>query len=151
MNETFYRRNEQGEYIPVSYYESNILDAVKIGSAMLYTVQKNGFVRRECVEPDFVALQAAAQHLQDRIASILYHAMSAKPKKTTLTQYQQDLLDQLIASGIRDFWFPSMGEAADNVLKEIVDAAKPAVQVPWVKEAAEQYRAALALTMKEKS
>lgn len=151
MTETYYRLNDRGEYEPVSYYDSNVLDAVAVGSAVLYTVEKNCTTRRQCVEPDFVALQAAAQSLQDQLASILYYAMCAKPKNTTLTPHQQDLMDQLTASGIRDFWFPSMGEAADNILKAIVDAAKPAVQVPWVQEAAEQYRASLAMTMKEKS
>lgn len=147
MTETYYKKNSSGEYEPVSQYESNLLDSVAIGSSMLITVQKNCTIRRQCVDADYVALQAAAQHLSDQLAAIMSRSLMSRPTQKKLTQQQQDLFEQLKQSGIAEFWFPSMGQIVDELLNEIVQAAKPAVNIPWVQEAAEQYRAALALAL----
>jgi hypothetical protein len=149
----FYTRNEQGEYQPVSYWDSQLMDAFPVGKSMLVTVSRNCTARRECVDPDFVALQAAAQHLQIRnqLGKILQTALKGRPDSAVLTDHQKELLGQLRTSGIDRWLYPSIADSAERILQLIIDAAKPAVQVPWVQEAAEQYRAAVALTMQQNS
>jgi hypothetical protein len=148
---TFYTVNEQGEYEPVSYWDHQLMDSFPVGKSMLVTVQHNCTSRRVCVDPDFVALQAAAQHLHmsNRLNNILKTALKGRPDSAVLTEHQKDLLAQLHDSGIDRWLYPSIADSAEQVLQMIVDAAKPTVQVSWVQEAAVQYRAAVALTLEQ--
>lgn len=153
MSQTvYYKKNDDGTFEAVSMYDSQLMDAIRLGSSVLITVNKNFTSRTYNIDPDFIALSAAAEHLKNQLSSIIHDVLCGKPAPTDKKQptpRQQELFDQLKAAGICQYWFPSYQEVAEKFLQAIVDAAKPATQVPWVQETAEQYRAAMILAMKE--
>lgn len=153
MSQTvFYKKNKDGEFEEVSVYDDDLIDAYPVGTSVLVSVDKNCTSRKYKVDPDYIALSAAAQHLSSRLSSILLDELSGRAERNDnaqLTPHQQDLINQLKSSGIGRYWFPSYAEVAEKILQVLIDAAKPATQVPWVKETAEQYRAAMILAMNE--
>jgi hypothetical protein len=152
MNRTeFYIKNSDGEFELARLYDDQILDAWPVGSTLV-TVSGNAQSRTYNVEPDYIALAAAAQYLRDQLSKILIEAMSPKHQdaKQELTDEQKELWDQLRQTNIGGFWFPSAYTAAEEVLNKIIEAAKPAVNIPWVQDAAEQYRTAMALALNTK-
>jgi hypothetical protein len=152
MNRTeFYIKNSDGEFELARLYDHQILDSFPVGSTLV-TVSGNAQSRTYNVEPDYIALAAAAQSIKDQLSKILIEAMSPKHRdaKQELTNEQKELWDQLRQTNIGGFWFPSAYTAAEEVLNKIIEAAQPAVNIPWVQYAAEQYRTAMALALNTK-
>lgn len=148
--EVYYIKNSNGEFEPVRAYDV-VFDSLPIGSHLI-TIDKNGTSRTYHVNPDFIALRAAAEAIKNRLAAVVMKSVELRANYSeSLTEYQKKLIEELKESGINSFYWPSSQDIADNLLSILIEKSKAASQVPWVAELEEQYRAAVALTLNEKN
>lgn len=148
--EVYYIKNSNGEFEPVRAYDV-VFDSLPIGSHLI-TIDKNGTSWTYHVDPDFIALRAAAEAIKNRLAAVVMKSIQLRANHSeSLTEHQEKLMEELKESGINSAFWPSAHEIADNLLAILIEKSKAASQVPWVAELEEQYRAAVALTLNEKN
>jgi hypothetical protein len=146
----FYERLPNGRYRAVSLWDSDLLDSFRVGYTLVTVNRRNGTVqsRRTLATADHVAIAAAAESLRDRLAEIVLKSSEIRPSlKEPITEQQQQLWDQLKATGISSVHWPSVQDTVDQILKAIADHAQKATDVPWVAEARERYQTAVSLAL----
>jgi hypothetical protein len=146
----FYERLPNGRYRAVRLWDKDLVDSFTVGHTLVSVEGLHGTIRhrRTLASADHVALAAAAESLRDRMADIVINAYEVRIKnKEPLTEQQQQLWNQLKATGISNLYYPSAQDTADQILKAMQEHAQKAVDVPWVAEAREQYQAAVSLAL----
>ena len=146
----FYERLPNGRYRAVSLWDKDLVDSFRVGHTLVSVEGRHGAIRhrRTLATADHVALAAAAESLRDRLADIVINAYEVRIKnKEPLTEQQQQLWNQLKATGISSVHWPSVQDTTDQILKAIADHAQKATDVPWVAEARERYQTAVSLAL----
>ncbi len=151
MAEEVYYKKVGRKYVPVSYYDSTIMDGVPEG-ATLIVKQKNLTMRRYNVDIDTAPLMAAMMSLTEQVSKEVYKTSEARPHTRSLTDAQQKAWKRFIKKYGETFRFleyPSCREIADNIAERFAKEVEQAHTNPAVKEAYEHYKFLLALTVKE--
>ena len=151
-SEYFYRRKDNGRYEAVRQWDPVLQDSFPLGTTVV-VAHKNAQLRRYNQSPDYLALIAAALSVEDQLAQIVSRSSSwqrwyPEYAVSNLLPDEKIVFDRMVASGALDRLVgPSAQEIAAKILQVLVNAAKPAVDIPWVQELASQYQAAVLLTI----
>jgi len=138
--ETYYIKVDD-EYEPVSYYDSNMSDAMPEGSHLV--VVKPGSVSRLYnVDPAFASMIAAGKYAEDAMSKALHKASEANPKEKEVTQEQMDAWDKCKLAFNNDHFMITYPSAHD-VVQAGIDAMQEEVDNmlsnPTVKKAYEEF------------
>lgn len=81
MNDTFYRKIGR-KYVPVSYYDSEVMDAFPVGSHIV-TVYPGGVSKRFSVEPALLPMMAAGKFAADGMVKAMTSRQNQEDRHST--------------------------------------------------------------------
>lgn len=142
MKTVFYKKQGR-RYIPVSEYDSELIDAFTDGTHIVMCYP-GGQSRRYNIDPNYAAMVAAGRLAEDAISRHIMEVSSLRPRRTTpLTEEQRIAWEQLgKAFGDERYaleWC-SYREAAEAGVKAMQEEANKLMQHPAVKEAYEHFQ-----------
>ena len=153
MAETIYYVKEGKKYVPVSYYDSDMMSALPAGATLIVKEDGCTMYRRK-VDINSASFLAAAVSLEHDIGMALVRASEARPHRKELTQEQHDDWDAFMKKHGESFrWieYPSGQEVAAHMLSTLQKRLEAAHENPAVKEAWDHYRMMVGLTLKEEN
>lgn len=156
MKKIFYEKVGR-KYVPVSEYDSNLLDALPKG-AHIVMVYPGGQSTRYKIDPNHAAMIAAGRVAEDAISSSIMKATEIRrqqrnDKGVPLTPDQRQAWDRLVevfGDDARQLEWPSVRECAEAGVKAMQEEAEKLMTVPAVKKAYEHFMLVCELT-KEKN
>lgn len=138
-------------YIPVSEYDSDLLDSFPKGSHLI-CVYPGGKSTRYGVDPAYAPMIAAGRVAEDAICRAIYEASEARPKETPINKRQRAAWEEMKAAFGDDMFslhFSSTRDLAEAGIKAMQEEADKLMQHPAVRDAYEQFQLVCKLT-KEK-
>lgn len=94
MEDTIYKKDANGNYVPISWYDPEICDGFPIGSHVV--VKKEGSaMRRYRIDPMYAPMLAVAMESQDELASVLVDVSKARHDRDELTEEQKEAWEQM--------------------------------------------------------
>ena len=157
MKKIFYEKVGR-KYVPVSEYDSNLLDALPKG-AHIVMVYPGGQSTRYRIDPAHAPMIAAGRVAEDAISSAIMKATEIRRQTRTnregkipLTQEQQDAWNNLIrvfGDDARQLEWPSVRECAEAGVKAMQEEAEKLLAVPSVKKAYEHFMLVCELTKEQ--
>ena len=155
MKKIFYEKVGR-RYVPVSEYDSNLLDALPKGTHIVM-VYPGGQSTRYKIDPNHAAMIAAGRVAEDAISKKLLEAseirMQRPDRERKLTESQKAAWENLVkefGDGVRQLEWPSIREVAEAGVKAMQEEAEKLMSVPSVKKAYEHFMLVCELT-KEKN
>jgi len=145
VSETLYRRQGR-RYVPVS--EAMYSDSFPKGHHLVMVEPGRRLIRYN-IDPDYVALTAAAEIVRDRVADAIYQASRLRPRCKDLTKEQLAAWQQFIDAMGEEGRLVDSASANDialeviAVLKEQVDKL---LNTPSVRRAYERFKFVAELT-----
>ena len=141
MTSEVYYTKKDGEYIPVSYYDSDIMDGFPKGSHLV--VVKDGSVsRRYNIDPTFAPTIAAFEYSKNAICAAIIKASEAKPAGRPITPKQAaafDALKQAYGSDMYYIQYPSVNEAVSAGVEVLQLEIEKLLKNPAVKKAYDNF------------
>lgn len=113
MKEIYYKKVGR-RYVPVSEYDSELLDAFPKGDHLV-SVYPGGSSRRYKIDPNYAALIAAGRVAEEAIRSAIHRASEARPTRKELTPEQQRAWKTMQAAMGDDRFYVSYGSISDAV------------------------------------
>lgn len=143
MTETVFYKRVGRKYVPVSYYDSEIMDAVPEG-AHLIVKRKGAETRRYSVDPALAPLIAAGIYAEDKMTAALLKASEIRmpQNQQPLTATQVSAWNALAASFGKDMYqleWPSYAEVARAGVKALEDEAGRLLTHPSVQAAYDHF------------
>ena len=155
MKKIFYEKVGR-KYVPVSEYDSNLLDALPKGTHIVM-VYPGGQSTRYKIDPNHAAMIAAGRVAEDAISKKLLEAseirMQRPDRERKLTESQKAAWENLVkefGDSARQLVWPSIREVAEAGVKAMQEEAEKLMSVPSVKKAYEHFMLVCELT-KEKN
>lgn len=155
MKKIFYEK-VGGRYVPVSEYDSNLLDSLPKGTHIVM-VYPGGQSTRYKIDPNHAAMIAAGRVAEDAISKKLLEAseirMQRPDRERKLTESQKAAWDNLVkefGDSARQLEWASIREVAEAGVKAMQEEAEKLMSVPSVKKAYEHFMLVCELT-KEKN
>lgn len=155
MKKIFYEKVGR-RYVPVSEYDSNLLDALPKGTHIVM-VYPGGQSTRYKIDPNHAAMIAAGRVAEDAISKKLLEAseirMQRPDRERKLTESQKAAWDNLVkefGDSARQLEWASIREVAEAGVKAMQEEAEKLMSVPSVKKAYEHFMLVCELT-KEKN
>ena len=151
MKEIFYKKVGR-KYVPVYEYDQTLLDGFPKGNHLVMCYP-GGQSRRYNVEPNHVALIAAARVAEDAMCKAIREASEMRPQKTPITPNQQKAWKKLakeFGDDLATLQTNSARDVAEAGLKAIIEEAEKLLTVPAVKKAYEQFMFVAELTKDHK-
>jgi len=149
---TVFFKKEGKKYIPVSEYDSDVLDSLPYGDHLISVYP--GGMSRKMIDPNFAAMIAAGRYAEDSIAKKVQEASDLRPKNALLTQEQRDAWAALsVAFGeeIHTLAWPSSWDAAKAGVSAMQEEADKLMSNTAVKQAYDQFMFLAKLTMEKKN
>jgi hypothetical protein len=154
MRKIFYEKLPNGRYKAVREYDGELMDSLPLGYHLIH-VKNGGCSRRVNVNPDFIALSAAANSIEEILAKIIRAQSETLARVDDYTEKQKMVLKEvqsrLLEVGIHRLYYPSTQEVAEKVLKEITKLAETTSHLPAVKDIEDKYKMVLALAYEQKT
>lgn len=150
MKKVFYEKVGR-KYVPVSEYDSDLLDAMPKGTHIVISYP-GGQSTRYKIDPAYGPMIAAGRVAEDAICEAMRKASELKPKQTPLTERQRNAWNELKEAFGDDFYTLSINSArdhADMAVKAMMEEAAKLMSNPSVKKAYEHFMLVCELT-KEK-
>ena len=150
MKKLYYIK-EGRRYVPVSEYDSDLLDSFPKGSHLV-CVYPGGKSTRYGVDPAYAPMIAAGRVAEDAICKAMYTESEAKPKERPITERQRAAWDEMKAAFGDEFFsltFSSCRDLSEAGIKAMQEEADKLMQHPAVRDAYEQFQLVCKLT-KEK-
>lgn len=143
MSETVYYKRVGRRYEPVSYYNSEVLDAVPEG-AHLIVKRKGCTSRRYNVDPAVAPMIAAGIYAEDKITSAIMTASQLRVPTNhhPLTEEQRAAWEHLAQTFGQDTFtleWPSYRESADAGVKALQEEADKLLAHPSVRSAYDHF------------
>lgn len=88
MKKVFYEKVGR-RYKPVSYYDSNLMDAMPKGAHLVVCFPEGGTSTLYNVEPDFAGVLAALRLCEDRVVDVVMKATEARPSRALSPRLQK--------------------------------------------------------------
>jgi len=148
---TIYYKKEGRKYIPVSEYDSEVLDSLPYGDHLI-SVYPSG-MSRKMIDPNFAAMIAAGRYAEDPISKKIQEASDLRPKTLPLTREQRAAWEALsVAFGeeIHTLTWPSSWDAAKAGVAAMQEEADKIMTNPAVKLAYDQFMLIAKLAMEKK-
>lgn len=154
MKKVFYEKVGR-KYVPVSEYDSNLLDALPKGTHIIMSYP-GGQSTRYKIDPAYGPMIAAGRVAEDAISRAIMKASEIRRQtrqnaegKIPLTQEQQDAWNNLIrvfGDDARQLEWPSVRECAEAGVKAMQEEAEKLLTNPAVKKAYEHFLLVCELT-----
>lgn len=147
MKKVFYEKVGR-KYVPVSEYDSNLLDALPKGTHIIMSYP-GGQSTRYKIDPNYAAMIAAGRVAEDVISQAVMKASEVRPHKKPITDEQKQAWDNLVnAFGDERYYveIPSAREIAEAGVKAMQDEALKLMTHPSVKKAYEHFLLVCELT-----
>ena len=138
---TYYIKNDDGEFVPVSRHDNDLMSALPYGSHLI-RVHPGRQSRRFNVEPDYAAVIAAIEYARDAIIDEIVIASRARPASAPLTKMQVEAWDNMkeaFGDGLHQINYPSAHEIVDNALSELQFMVNEITSNENVKRAYEEF------------
>lgn len=146
-----YYIKEGRRYIPVSEYDSDLLDSFHKGTHLVM-VYPGGQSRRYNIDPNYAAMIAAGRVAEDAICNAITKQSELRPHRTPLTKGQQVAWENLAKEFGEDLCTlhgASVRDCAEAGIRAMQEEADKLMQHPAVRDAYEQFQLVCKLT-KEK-
>lgn len=134
-------KNGKVRYVPVAHYSEESISSYPYGTHLV--VCRAGSTRRIYnVDVDYAPLIAAMHHCIDDMATAVYEASQAKPKKTPVTPEQKEAWENLkkaYGDELFSITYPSAHDVAKAGIEALYDVIKNRMEVPAVKAAYENF------------
>lgn len=157
MSKTIFYKKQGRRYIPVSEYDSQLIDSYWKG-ATLVVCKPGSTVRKYNVDPAFAPMAAAGIYAVDKISDALSEAsklrLQKENRRTPLTPGQKDAWERLVqefGESAKQLEWPSIREAAEAGTKAMEDEVEKMLTVPAVKHAYEQFLMVWKLTKEQEN
>jgi hypothetical protein len=140
------------KYVPVSEYDSDLIDSFGKGSHLVICYP-GGQSRRYNIDPDYAALIAAARVAEDAMIQSMTKASELKPKQTPITEGQRRAWKKLareFGDELATLNGASSYDIAQAGLKALEDEAAKLLTNAAVKEAYDQFLFVCALTKQQR-
>jgi hypothetical protein len=150
MKKLYYIK-EGRRYVPVSEYDSDLLDSFHKGAHIVMSYP-GGSSRRYNIDPAFGPMIAAGRYAEDAISKELMRASDMRPKETPLTQEQKDAWEHLIkvfGPSARMLEWPSAREVCEAGVNAMQTEADKMLTNPAVKKAWDYFMMVWALTKEQ--
>lgn len=151
MKKVYYEKVGR-KYVPVSEYDSLLMDALPKGTHIIMSYP-GGQSTRYNIDPNYAALIAAGRLAEDAISKKLHEATEIrrnyKNRNTPLTPGQRKAWDKLIkefGEDARQLEWPSVRECAEEGVKAMMEEADKLMSNPSVKKAYEHFQLVCKLT-----
>jgi hypothetical protein len=149
---TIYYEKIGRRYVPVSEYDSNLIDAFPKG-AHLVDVYPGGQSRRYKIDPAYAPMIAAGRVAEDKISEAIRKASDLRPKRAPITVGQQEAWENLVkefGEDARMLEWPSAREVAEEAVKAMQNEADKLMTNPTVKKAYDKFIMLCELTKEQK-
>ena len=150
MKKLYYIK-EGRRYVPVSEYDSDLLDSFHKGAHIVMSYP-GGSSRRYNIDPAFGPMIAAGRYAEDAISKELMRASDMRPKETPLTQEQKDAWEHLIkvfGPSARMLEWPSAREVCEAGVDAMQTEADKMLTNPAVKKAWDYFMMVWSLTKEQ--
>ena len=144
MKKIFYEKVGR-KYVPVSEYDSNLLDALPKGTHIIMSYP-GGQSTRYNIDPNYAAMIAAGRVAEDAISKKLLEAseirMQRLDRERKLTESQKAAWENLVkefGDSAKQLEWPSIREVAESGVKAMQEEAEKLMTVPAVKKAYEHF------------
>jgi hypothetical protein len=147
MKEIFYKKVGR-KYVPVSEYDSNLLDAMPKGTHIIMSYP-GGQSTRYNIDPNYAAMIAAGRVAEDAISSAVVKASEMRPHNKPITPEQRNAWDNLVKAFDNDRYYvemPSAREIAEAGINAMITEAEKLMNNPSVKKAYEHFMLVCELT-----
>lgn len=151
MKKIFYEKIGR-KYVPVSEYNSELLDSYPKGSHLIMSVP-GGISRRYNIDPAYAAMIAAGRVAEDVIRKKIYEASEAQPKRQPLTPRQRAAWQEIKLAYGDEFFsltLPSSHTVAEAGVKAMQEEAMKLLANPAAKKAYEHFMLVCELTKETK-
>jgi hypothetical protein len=135
-------------YIPVSEYDSNLLDSFTKGNHLVMSYPGGKSIRYN-VDPNYAAMIAAGRVAEDAMSKAVQKASEMRPRNRPVNEKQQKAWKALAkAFGDEQYYveLPSAREIAEAGVKAMQDEAINLMKNPSVRDAYEAFLVTCALT-----
>ena len=139
--ETYYKKDENGNFVAVSHYDSDLYDALPYG-AHLIRVAPGRVATRYHVDPDNVAVIAALEYARETIVQELIEASYPTSSHTPVTKMQKEAWDNLkeaFGNDLAGLRYASPHEIADATISELEFLVDEMLSNESVKKAYEEF------------
>lgn len=135
-------------YVPVSEYDSDLLDSLPKGNHLIMSYP-GGKTTRYNVDPNYAAMIAAGRVAEDKISDAIRKASDLRTRSKPITPGQRKAWDNLVeefGEEARQLEWPSAREVAEAGVKAMQEEADKLMQNPSVRDAYEAFLVTCALT-----
>lgn len=147
MKKIYYIK-EGRKYVPVSEYDSDLVDSFSKGTHLVM-VYPGGSSRRYNVDPNHAAMIAAGRVAEDKISEVIRKASELSPQRTPLTPKQLKAWQNLAKEFGEDLCTlqgASTRDIAEAGVKAMIEEAEKLMANPAVKKAYEHFQLVCELT-----
>lgn len=140
MEEVYYRRQGR-RYVPVQYYDPDILDSVPAG-AHLIVKQPGSTMRRFEIDPNVAGMLAAGLLVRDRICDAIRQASALQPRQQPVTETQREAwlnLAQAFDQDVYTLTGPSAADIADATVQALQTEFDRLITNPSARDAFDQF------------
>lgn len=154
MTKKVYYEKIGRKYVPVSEYDSDLIDSFKQGNHLVMSYP-GGQSRRYNVKPNYAAMIAAGRTAEDSICDAIFQAAQmhrAEHENTCLTNEQHEIWQQFKqVMGERGSYiqFKSTRDIAEAGIQAMTHEATRLMDNPAVKRAYEQFMLVVELTKEQ--
>ena len=141
MTKKIYYEKKGRNYIPVSEYDSDLLDSFPRG-VHLVMCYPGGSSRRFHIDPNYAAMIAAGRLAEDEISKVLVKASDLRPKRAPITEGQKAAWEKLVeefGEEARALEWPSAREAAEKAVEAMQEEADKLMKHEAVKKAYDHF------------
>lgn len=147
MKKIYYVK-EGRKYVPVSEYDSDLLDSFSKGTHLVM-VYPGGTSRRYNIDPNYAAMIAAGRVAEDAVCRAITKASELRPHRTPLTEGQKKAWENLakeFGDELCTLYGASVHDCAEAGIKAMQDEANKLMEHPSVKKAYEHFLLVAELT-----
>ena len=140
--------------MPISEYDSDLMDAIPVNTAVLIVSRPGATSRRYDIDIAYAPLVAAGLYAGDAIASVILKASEMRPARTPVTPGQQAAWKKLskeFGEECTPLQYPSVREAAEAGAKAMQAEAEKLLQNPSVCAAYDHFLFMCKLTAESKN
>lgn len=139
-------------YVPVSEYDSNLMDGFTKGNHLVMSYP-GGRSTRFNIEPALAPMIAAGRYAEDAISKAVHQASEMRPRNKPITIKQKKAWEALARAFGDDRYYieiPSAREVTEAGLKAMETEAVKLLEHPMVKSAYDEFMATCKLVLDSK-